>query len=46
MNWPLTKRGEGGGAESKKTMTCSKDSHDAEVLNCQQRCDNDAIKGS
>lgn len=27
-------------------MTCSKDSHDAEVLNCQQRCDNDAIKGS
>lgn len=27
-------------------MMGSKDSHDSEVLNCQQPCDNDAIKSS
>lgn len=43
MKWPLAKGNE---KKNTKTMMGSKDSHDTEVLNCQQQCDNDAIKSS
>lgn len=44
MNWPLT-RGKKK-AERQKTMAGSGGSHNTEVLNCQQQCENDAIKDS
>lgn len=40
--WPGRKKN----AERKKTMLGSGDSHNTEVLNCQQSCENDVIKGS
>lgn len=44
VNWPLTRKKKGRGR--KKTMLSSRGSHNTEVLNCQQQCENDVIKGS
>lgn len=43
VSWPLTRKQKAG---RKKTMVGSGGSHNTEVLNCQQQCENDAIKGS
>lgn len=44
VNWPLTRKKKKGREEENNAG--SGGSHNAELLNCQQQCENDVIKGS